>query len=92
VVARTAGQLVGLSASTALGLRAFDARIAVLPSPTKLCPTSPANCAAYLHLARGAAVAELHAVMLAAACCAFVAALLAAVTLRRTTPAALPAV
>jgi MFS family permease len=82
VVFRTAGQLVGLSASTALGLRAFDARIATLPTPTALCPTSPANCPAYVHLARAAAVAELHAVMLAAACCAFVAAGVAIVTIR----------
>jgi hypothetical protein len=65
-----------------LGLRAFDARIGALPTPTALCPSSPANCPAYLHLARGAAVAELHAVMLAAAAFAFVAAVLAAITLR----------
>jgi len=83
VVARMVGMLVGLSVLTAVGLRAFDATQARIPSPLTLCPQTPTACPAYDALVKQAIVDELHAVFAGAAICAGVAALLALALLRR---------
>jgi MFS family permease len=83
VVARMIGMLVGLSVLTAVGLRAFYATEATIPSPLKLCPQTPAACPAYDALVKHAIIDELHTVFVGAALCAGAAALLALALLRR---------
>jgi hypothetical protein len=82
VVARTVGMLAGLSALTAIALHRFYEAEARLPSPFKLCPTSPASCPAYNTLETNAVVSELHTIFVGAAICAGVAGVLALVLLR----------
>ena len=77
VVARMIGMLVGLSLLTAIGLRRFFDAQSTIPSPIKLCPSTPGACPAYDHLEALAAIDELHAVFAGAAVCAALAALLA---------------
>jgi MFS family permease len=81
VVARMIGMLVGLSALTAIGLRAFFATQRGLTAPQTLCPSSPLNCPAYNRLVTAAIVDELRVVFLGAAVCAGVAMLVASLTL-----------
>ena len=83
VVARTVGMLAGLSALTAIALHRFYQAETRLPSPFKLCPTSPASCSAYNTLETNAVVSELHTIFAGAAICAGVASVLALVLLRR---------
>ncbi|HWW09830.1 MAG TPA: MFS transporter [Candidatus Acidoferrales bacterium] len=82
VVARTVGMLVGISVLTAVGLRAFYAATATLPSPVTLCPRTPLQCDAYDTLVTKAVVTELGTVFAGAAVCAGVAAVLALLLLR----------
>ena len=82
VVARTIGMLVGISVLTAVGLRAFYAATATLPSPVTLCPRTPLRCDAYDTLVTNAVVTELGTVFAGAAVCAGVAALIALALLR----------
>ena len=82
VVARTVGMLVGISVLTAVGLRAFYAATATLPSPVTLCPRTPLSCDAYDTLVTNAVVTELGTVFAGAAVCAGIAALLALALLR----------
>jgi len=88
VVARMVGMLLGLAALTAIGLRRFYAAAAHIPSPIRLCPTTPAACPAYDRLVTAAAVDELHAVFVGAAICAAAAAMLGVLLLGRRTAAA----
>jgi MFS family permease len=67
VLARTVGMLVGLSVLTAVGLRVFEARQAGMPSPFALCPSSPADCPAFVAATRASVVGELQAVFAGAA-------------------------
>ena len=85
VVARMIGMLVGLSVLTALGLRTFAEAQTKIPSPTVLCPHSPANCSPYDILVRHAIVEEIHVIFIGAACCAALAAILGGALLRRPT-------
>jgi MFS family permease len=82
VVARTIGMLVGISVLTAVGLRAFYAATATLPSPVTLCPRTPLRCDAYDTLVTNAVVTELGTVFAGAAVCAGIAALIALALLR----------
>jgi hypothetical protein len=77
VLARMVGMLVGLSALSAVGLRVFYRRQAGIGSPATLCPSSPADCPAFVEATRASALAELHTVFAGAALCAAVAAVLA---------------
>jgi MFS family permease len=82
IVARMVGMLLGISALTTIGLRAFyraSERIAPVP---ELCGGESTLCQAYKDAARDAAIAQLHAVFVGAAVCALVAAVLAVVLLR----------
>ncbi len=83
VVARMVGMLVGVSALTAIGLRRYFAVAERVRSPNELCPNSPATCRPYIDALRGAAIAQVHAIFLGAAICAFAAAVLAFVLLGR---------
>jgi MFS family permease len=91
VVARMVGMLVGVSALTAIGLRRYFAVAGRVRSPNELCPDSPATCRPYLDALRGAAIAQVHAIFLGAAICAFAAAVLAFVLLGRRARVPAPA-
>ena len=81
VVARMVGMLIGISALTTIGLRAFYAEAGRIGSPAELCGTA-GRCAAYDDALLDAGIAQLHAVFLGAAVCAALAALAAAWLLR----------
>lgn len=81
VVARMVGMLIGISALTTIGLRAFYAEAGGIASPTELCGTA-GRCAAYDDALLEAGIAQLHAVFLGAAVCAALAAVAAAWLLR----------
>jgi hypothetical protein len=82
VLARTVGMLVGLSVLTAVGLRVFEARQARLPSPFALCPSSPADCPAFVAATRASVVGELQAVFAGAATALGLAVVVASLWLR----------
>jgi MFS family permease len=90
VLARTVGMLVGISALTALGLRAYSTALATLGTPDQVCPKTPGDCPAYDRAAHLALLHELHVIFAGAAGCTALAALLAAVSLSRRAPAAAP--
>jgi hypothetical protein len=91
VVARTVGMLVGLSLLTTVALRQFTAEVAAIGTPIELCPTSPADCAAYAAAAEAALLTQLHTVFAGAALAAGLAAVAAVVLLRSSAPARGPA-
>jgi hypothetical protein len=82
VVARTIGKLIGLSALTALGLRAFYRAQAEVESPAVLCPDDPLDCPPYAEAVQQTLLAQVHASLVGAAVCAASAAVLAALLLR----------
>jgi hypothetical protein len=81
IVARMVGMLVGISALTTVGLRAFYQASAAIPPIQDLCG-APIACSAYRDAIRDAGIAQLHAVFVGAAVCAALAAILALVLLR----------
>lgn len=81
VVARMIGMLIGISALTTIGLRAFHDAAARLPSVEDVCGDTSA-CAAYTAALRGAGISQLQAVFAGAAVAAFIAAILALLLLR----------
>lgn len=92
VVARMVGMLVGVSALTTIGLRAFYSASSRIPPASELCPGDVQLCQAYRDAVRDAGIAQLHAVFVGAAVCAVLAAVLALVLLRDARhPAAPPA-
>jgi len=82
VVSRMVGMLVGISALTTIGLRRYYAVSADFPSPAQVCGGGHTRCDAYTDLLQGAGVAQLHAIFLGAAGCAFVAGTLSLVLFR----------
>lgn len=87
IVARMVGMLLGISALTTLGLRAFYRATAAIPPITELCG-KPVACAAYSDALRSAGIAQLHAVFVGASVCAALAAVAAVLLLRTGRPAA----
>jgi MFS family permease len=82
IVARMVGMLLGISALTTIGLRAFYAASDTIAPVAELCPGEATLCTAYKDAVRDAGIAQLHAVFVGAAVCAVIAALLALVLLR----------
>jgi hypothetical protein len=82
VVARTVGMLAGLSLLTAVALRRFTAEVTAIGTPMELCPTSPADCAAYDAATEAAVLTQLHTVFAGAGIAAALAAVAALVLLR----------
>ncbi|WP_166139781.1 MFS transporter [Nocardioides ochotonae] len=89
VVARMVGMLVGISALTTLGLRAYYAEHGDLPTVREVCEGA-SRCPAYSDLLREAGVAQEQTVFLGAAGCAVVAAVLALALFRGAATRALP--
>lgn len=81
IVARMVGMLLGISALTTIGLRAFYRASQSIAPITELCG-EPMACGAYREAVRQAGMAQLHAVFVGAAVCAALAGLLALVLLR----------
>ncbi|TFV79476.1 MFS transporter [Blastococcus sp. CT_GayMR19] len=90
VVARTVGMLVGLSLLTAVALRRFTAEVEAIGRPFELCPSSPADCAAYDAATSAAVLTQLHTVFGGAAIAAGLAAVAALTLLRSARPTAVP--
>ena len=81
IVSRMVGMLVGISALTTVGLRAFYKASAAIPPIHELCG-APVACSAYRDAIRDAGIAQLHAVFVGAAVCAALAAIFALILLR----------
>ncbi len=81
IVARMVGMLIGISALTTIGLRAYFSASAKIPEASRLCGDA-SYCQAYRDALRDAAITQLHTVFLGAAVCAGVAAVLALSLLR----------
>lgn len=92
IVARMVGMLLGISALTTIGLRAFYAATDKIPPAAQLCNGEARLCQAYKDAQIDAGITQLHAVFVGAAVCAALAAVLALVLLRpSSTPHAEPA-
>lgn len=83
VVARMIGMLIGISALTAIGLRAFYAASARIPTAGELCDGQATACQAYRDAVRDAGISQLHAVFQGAAICSVLAAVLSLMLLKR---------
>ncbi len=88
IVARMVGMLLGISALTTIGLRAFYSASARIPPAQDLCDGQAALCKAYRDAVRDAGITQLHAVFIGAAVCALVAAVLALLLLGARRPVA----
>lgn len=82
VVARMVGMLVGISALTTIGLRAFYAEARLIPDVATLCPDSPTDCPAYGDALLQAGITQLHTVFAGAAVVALLAGVAALLLLR----------
>lgn len=82
IVARMVGMLLGISALTTIGLRAFYAASDKIPPAEQLCDGSATLCQAYKDAVRDAGITQLHTVFVGAAICAAIAAVLALLLLR----------
>jgi hypothetical protein len=82
IVARMVGMLIGISALTTIGLRAFYAASERIPPASEVCSGQVELCQAYRDAVRDAGIAQLHAVFVGAAVCAAAAAVLALWLLR----------
>lgn len=82
IVARMVGMLLGISALTTIGLRAFYNATDKIAPAAELCNGKATLCQAYKDAQIGAGITQLHAVFVGAAVCALIAAVLAFVLLR----------
>jgi MFS transporter, DHA2 family, triacylglyceride efflux pump len=82
IVARMVGMLLGISALTTIGLRAFYAASDKIPPAEQLCGGAATACQAYKDAVRDAGITQLHTVFVGAAVCAIIAAALALLLLR----------
>jgi hypothetical protein len=85
IVARMVGMLLGISALTTIGLRAFYDASDKIPPTAELCKGESTLCQAYKDAVLDAGITQLHAVFIGAALCAVIAAVLALVLLRPST-------
>ncbi len=85
IVARMVGMLLGISALTTIGLRAFYAASDKIPPAEELCNGAATACQAYKDAVRDAGITQLHTVFVGAAVCALIAAVLALVPAARCT-------
>ena len=83
VVARMVGMLIGISALTTIGLRAFHHATSKIAPVEEICGSTQ-SCAAYATALQDAGVSQLQAVFAGAAIAAFIAATLAFWLLRDT--------
>jgi MFS family permease len=81
IVARTVGKLVGISALTTIGLRAYYHAQAQMPTPQEVCG-GRSRCDAFTELFREKGLVELHTIFLGAAVCCAVAGAVALVVFR----------
>ena len=82
IVSRMVGMLLGISALTTIGLRAFYDASDKIPPVAELCGAGATLCQSYRDAVRDAGITQLHTVFVGAAVCALVAAVLALVLLR----------
>jgi MFS family permease len=82
IVARMVGMLLGISALTTIGLRAFYHASEKIRPAAELCEGKATLCQAYKDAVRDAGITQLHAVFIGAAVCALTAAVLALLVLR----------
>ncbi|MFC5678933.1 MFS transporter [Aeromicrobium endophyticum] len=82
IVSRMVGMLLGISALTTIGLRAFYAASDKIPPVAELCGAGATLCQSYRDAVRDAGITQLHTVFVGAAVCALIAAVLALVLLR----------
>jgi MFS family permease len=82
IVARMVGMLLGISALTTIGLRAFYDASDRIPPVAEVCGAGSTLCQDYRDAVRDAGISQLHAVFIGAAVCAVIAAVLALVLLR----------
>ena len=82
IVARMVGMLLGISALTTIGLRAFYHASEKIPPAAELCEGKATLCQAYKDAVRDAGITQLHAVFIGAAVCALTAAVLALLVFR----------
>lgn len=82
IVARMVGMLLGISALTTIGLRAFYSASDKIPPVADLCGAGATLCDSYQDAVRDAGITQLHAVFVGAAASALIAAVLALVLLR----------
>jgi MYXO-CTERM domain-containing protein len=82
IVSRMVGMLLGISALTTIGLRAFYDASDKIPPVAEVCGAGATLCKAYREAVRDAGIAQLHTVFIGAAVCALIAAVLALVLLR----------
>lgn len=82
IVARMVGMLLGISALTTIGLRAFYDATDKIPPVAEVCNGAATLCQAYKDAQVDAGITQLHAVFVGAAVCAVVAAVLALIVLR----------
>jgi MFS family permease len=82
VVARTVGKLVGISALTAVGLRAYYAELGDLPQPRDVCPDGSTRCEEFSLILREAGLVQLQTIFLGAATCCAVAGVVALLVFR----------
>lgn len=87
IVARMVGMLLGISALTTIGLRAFYTASDRIAPVSELCGAGGNLCQAYKDAVRDAGIAQLHSVFVGAAVCAVIAAVLSLVLLRPVTDA-----
>jgi MYXO-CTERM domain-containing protein len=82
IVSRMVGMLLGISALTTIGLRAFYDASDKIPPVAEVCGAGATLCKTYREAVRDAGITQLHTVFVGAAVCALVAAVLALVLLR----------
>jgi MFS family permease len=77
IVARTVGKLVGVSALTTIGLRAYYAQQSDLPTPMEVCGDGDSRCAEFSLILQEAGLTQLTTIFAGAAVCCVIAGVVA---------------